>query len=144
MKHKTDNLRYRLLLTPEQAYIVSRACELYSRLRLGQLHELNDDLLLIQSKDNICERRNTANELLFKLKELYFPQLQGLGHSYGVGHDEYADRSWNVHHALRYKMAWTEHPEGGIGVNFDPPWPFMNEPAPPCDTVSLPENESGR
>lgn len=136
---KDKNKVYKLELTPEQARIVSRACELYSRLHIGQLRELNEELLLAESTDNICERREAAEDLLYELKEVYFPSLISLGHSYGLGKREWADRAWNVHQAIRHKMAWDEHPEGGLQVWFDPPLPLGLEPVPKCEIEYIQE-----
>lgn len=130
---KNDELRYVLSMTEEQARAVSRACELYARLRIGQLDELNFELLLFKSREDICERREQALNLLLLLKKIYFPELNGHGHSYGVGHDEVSDRAWVAYQAMRYAMAWHDHPEGGIGVHFDPPMPLSNEPLPTCE-----------
>lgn len=128
-----QSIRYVLTLTEGQAKVVGQACELYCRLHIGQLTELNHELLLAENKDNICERRNAADALLLKLKELYFPQLHGHGHSYGVGKYAWADRAWDVYTTLRYRMSWYHHPEGGIGVNFDCPMQFGDEPLPKCE-----------
>ncbi len=142
-KHN-DNLRYVLTLTEEQARTVSRACELYCRLHIGQLRELNDELLVAENHDQIWERREAAEDLLDKLRQIYFPSLHGRGHSYGVGKFDHADRAWDVHHAIRYKMSWHEQPEGGMGVNFDPPRQTLNEPLPECKIVQLPVTEGER
>ena len=130
------DVRYVLTLNEEQARIVSRACELYSRLHMGQVEEINHELLVAETHDNISERRDQAMLFLHELKKLYFPSLHGPGHSYGVGKIKKADIAWNAYHALRYRIAWHEHPEGGYGVQFDPPWFWMNEEIPTCEIVS--------
>lgn len=132
MANKNDELVYQLSMTKDQARAVSRACELYARLLNGQLDELNIDLLLHESKDDICGRREAAMYLLLKLKEIYFPELHGHGHSYGIGHDAVSDRVWSTYMAIRHCMAWHEHPEGGIGCQFDRPFSLGNEPVPEC------------
>ena len=135
MSKKTDSsLRYVVTMTEEQARAASRACELYCRLIDGQLDELNHDLLLRETREDICERREEAMDLLLKLKKIYFPELHGHGHSYGLGHDIVADRAWVVYQAIRYCMAWHDHPEGGIGCHFDPPFSLnVDEPLPSCE-----------
>ena len=124
--------KYVLTLNKEQAQIVSRACELYCRLHMGQLEEINHELLMAETRDMICERRSQAMCLLSQLKKLFFPSLHGVGHSYGLGKCKDADTAWNVHHAIRYKMAWHEHPEGGFGVQFDPPLSWLDAEIPEC------------
>lgn len=138
-KKKDPELRYVLTLTEDQARTAARACELYCRLLLGQLDELNHELLLRETRDDISGRREAAMTLLLHLKKLYFPDLHGHGHSYGVGHDITAERSWSVYQALRHCMAWHEHPEGGIGVSFDPPMSYNDEPLPQCEASHMKE-----
>lgn len=141
--NKDSGLRYVVTMTAEQARAASRACELYCRLIDGQLDELNHDLLLRETKDEICERREEAMELLLRLKKIYFPGLHGHGHSYGLGHDITADRAWLVYQAIRYRMAWHEHPEGGFGNHFDPPFSLdVNEPLPVCEVSQMKERNS--
>lgn len=132
---KDENLRYTLTMTEEQARVVSRACELYARLLYGQLDELNHELLLRESREDICARRELANDFLMMLKQIYFPGLHGPGHSYGIGHDVVSDRAWAAYQAIRYTMAWHDHPEGGIGVHFDPPFSYGDEPLPVCQSI---------
>lgn len=140
MKNDNGEYRYMLLLNEEQARMVSRACEFYCRLHIGQLDEVRHELLLKETKEQMCERSQEAETLLYRLKQLFFPSLHGHGHSYGVGHDRLSDRAWNVYTALRYRIAWHNHPEGGIGVNFDPPMQLSDEPIPDCRVVSVDQN----
>lgn len=129
---KEPSLRYVLTMTKEQAIVAERACELYCRLIDGQLDELNHDLLLRETRENICERREEAMDLLLQLKKIYFPELRGHGHSYGLGHNIVADRSWVVYQAIRFCRAWQDNPDGGIGCHFDPPFAPNTEPIPQC------------
>lgn len=124
--------RYELTLTEDQAKIVSRACELFSRIHMGQLEEINHELLLAETRETICGRRDQAMYLLIQLKKLYFPSLRGMGHSYGIGKSKAADTAWNIHHAIRYQMAWHKYPEGGMGVQFDPPFSWLGVDIPEC------------
>lgn len=135
MEKEKGKVQYKLLLNEEQARVVARACELYCRLHIGQMDEISHELLLKETREDICQRRTEADNLLLRLKKLFFPTLQGHGHSYGVGHDSLADRAWNVYIALRYRISWHEHPEGGIGVNFDPPMQLSGEPIPTCEII---------
>jgi len=133
LEEKNADLRYVIELTEDQARVTARACELYARLLNGQLDEINHELLLHENHNNICERRDQAMDLLLKLKQIYFPELHGHGHSYGVGHDEVSDRAWLVYQALRYCIAWHDHPEGGHGVDFYRPMAFGGGPVPKCE-----------
>lgn len=127
--------RYVLTLTPEQARVVSRACELFTRLHVGQLNELSWELLDLASlgSKEYCERRDAAEPLLMEVRRLYFPDLILPGESYGVGHNVVSDRAWDVHQVIRHAMAWHEHPGGGITVNFHAPFPAAGEELPICE-----------
>ena len=140
MSKEKGEHKYMLLLNEDQARLVSRACEFYCRLHIGQLDEIRHELLLKETKEKIYERSQEAEALLYRLKRLFFPALCGHGHSYGVGYDSLSDRAWNIYTALRYKIAWYNHPEGGIGVNFDPPMQLSDEPIPHCENIIVKEN----
>lgn len=57
-------------------------------------------------RDDFCERRDKAEELLFELKRLFFPDLYpSRGASYGVGHNLQSDRAWDIYQVVRFAMA---------------------------------------
>ncbi len=127
--------RYVLTLTPEQAHVVSRACEFFTRLHIGQFDELTWELMDLSSKD-FCERRDEAEPLLQQLRRVYFPDLVLPGASYGVGKHSASDRAWDVYQVIRHAMAWHEHPEGGSTVDFRPPFSAAKEPLATCEVRS--------
>ncbi len=125
--------KYILTLNKEQALTVSKACEFYSRVMMGQFGEIAYETMLQSIKqDDFCARREMMEDLLFQARRLAFPDLMGRGHSYGIGHNVSADRAWNTYQALRYAVAWHEHPEGGITVDFQKPYPAGGEAVPDC------------
>ena len=126
---------YVLTLTPEQARVVSRACELFTRLHIGQFNELTWELLELSRKD-FCERRDEAEPLLQQLRRVYFPDLVLPGASYGVGKHLASDRAWDVYQVVRHAMAWHEHPEGGVSVDFHTPYSAANERLATCEVVT--------
>lgn len=126
--------RYVLTLTPEQTRVVSRACELFTRLHIGQFNELTWELLDLSRKD-FCDCRDAAEPLLLQLRRLYFPDLVLPGASYGVGKHLASDRAWDVYQVIRHAMAWNEHPEGGVTVDFHPPFSAANEKLATCEVT---------
>ena len=48
------------------------------------------------------DRRDKAESLVYKAREYIFPELQGRGHSYGIGRDPESNIAWNIHQVLRY------------------------------------------
>lgn len=94
--------KVQLTLTEEQARVAMRACEVYSRIVMGQFQEITSELLdMSVSTDDYCQRREAANELLFKAREQIYPELHGIGHSYGVGKFEHADRAFDIYQVIR-------------------------------------------
>ena len=80
-----------------QAGVVSHACEFLCRIMLGQFAEIPFDLMLPQELDDEwCDRREAAETYLFMARNYIYPELQGRGHSYGIGKFKDADTAWNV------------------------------------------------
>lgn len=94
--------KIRLTLTEEQAKIVSTACEFYARVRMGQFDRIIDHTLDLSIPcDNYCDRRDEAEKLLLEARKQLYPELHGIGHSYGIGKFEDADLAYDVHQVLR-------------------------------------------
>lgn len=71
------------------------------------------------SSEDYCERRDEAEQLLLKARESIYPDLHGIGHSYGIGKFEDADKVYDVHQVIRYARGhWRE--------------PFSYYPVPKC------------
>lgn len=90
-------------LNREQAQDVSVACEFYARIIMGQFNEISWHTLDIKKLDSsdFCERRDNAENYLFKARSYIYPELYGAGHSYGIGHFREADISFDIHQVLR-------------------------------------------
>ena len=138
MPEKISGDEYVLHMDEETARVVSRACELYMRLRCGQFQELRYLTVMPQGKNDptFGERLDKCSAALLEAKKAAFPELNGPGHSYGVGHFRAADTAWNVYQVVRYVMAWHKHPEGGITVNFNKPLKYSDAPMPRCEVIS--------
>ena len=128
-----DELRYVLEMSAEQAKMTSKALELYARLRIGQWREL-DYLCLDLSDDDYCEKRDELVSRLLAARAVAYPELgRSEGRSYGIGMFPDADLAWELHEVLRHRIAWTEHPEGGITVNFDRPISLRGNELAKCE-----------
>lgn len=115
-----------LTLSWEEAAIVSRACDFYCRVYLGQFQEIPYELMLVQemADGEWCYRRETAEEKLLEARSYIYPELRGVGHSYGIGKFPNADTAWNVYQVLRHAM--------GDGRT---PIALFNEKLPTCRVV---------
>lgn len=113
--------KYTLELNEEQAITVSQACEFFARIKMGQFDEIPFLLLADElSGADYCSRRDIANKYLLEARKAIYPELHGIGHSYGVGKFADADRAFDVYQVLRHALG-------------DPREPFqLGEPLPSC------------
>jgi hypothetical protein len=89
----------------DQALIIVKALDLYSRLLAGDMHELDN---LLAWETNRCLRKRFDRQLagiyLRKFKEIWFPELAEHGH-YGVMQKEVPVRARHAYEMLK----WIEH-----------------------------------
>ena len=113
--------KYILELTEEQAKIAAQACEFFARIRMGQFQEI--PYLCLRSEitgGEYCARRNIAEKHLLDARKAIYPELNGIGHSYGIGKFQDADRAFDIYQVLRYALG-------------DPRAPYrLGEPLPVC------------
>lgn len=102
----------KLTLTDEQAQIVAQACEFYARVRYGQFNEIIITTLECERPfpKDFNERRDAAQALLFEARKYLLPELHGVGHSYGLGHDEVSDKAYDVYQVLRKELGDSREP----------------------------------
>lgn len=124
---------YTLTMDAETANVVKRACELYARILFGQWEELSWEMTV---RDNTfaATRRENCESYLRMARCCAFPELHQDA-SYGVWHDRTSETAWNAYQAIRYAIAWHDHPEGGCTVNFDKPLRVSDAPMPKCEAV---------
>lgn len=107
-------MKYRLTMTPEQAREVSRACELYMRLKLGQYEELPFALMDLSDKD-FAEKRDEAKKYL---KPGFDAMLKGRPF------DKAKDAQWhtlyNLHQVVRHAIWQAEFPGTGGVWSYEP------------------------
>lgn len=113
--------KYILDLNEEQAKTIALACEFFARIKMGQFNEIPYLLLADELPGNdYCTRRDTANKYLLDTRKEIYPELNGIGHSYGVGKFADADRAFEGYQVLRHALG-------------DPWEPFqLGEPLPGC------------
>jgi hypothetical protein len=129
--------RYILEMSEEQADIVKDALEFYSRILIGQWQELGYKCLDMKDKD-YPSKMNTLKRGLATLRPLAFPELPAdLSASYGVTSRVLPCRTWEIYTVLRYRLAWTKHPEGGMARDYDEPVNYSSKPLPKCEVKSV-------
>lgn len=111
---------FELRLTAEQAEIISKACEFYARIRMGQFDEIPYLCLPLGLQGGeYCSRRQAADKALLEARKFIYPELNGIGHSYGVGKFQDADRAFDVYQVLRYAQG-----DPRVPYSFDEPLPI--------------------
>jgi len=127
----TRDFKISMEINQNQARVIKDALELYSRLQMGQIKEI-DLFFRLRSKERMDYDRNMMDHLLETIKRMYFPDLSSNGF-YGIFGDktpEEAKIAWDLIQNMRYTISWKIHPEGGMGVNFDSPLKSSNEEFP--------------
>ena len=99
-----------LKLTEEQAQIVSKACEFFARIRMGQYMEIVHNCLDVK-QEHYSEKREALSRVLLHAREFTHPDLERtFGHSYGMGKYEDADRAFDVHQVIRHALGDDREP----------------------------------
>lgn len=138
----SDGTQVVLTMTMDQARMVDTACELYARLKIGQFEIITEQMLNVGDVEEYCKRRDIANDLLHSVAcVIYGRNINGMPHAQK---DAMHHRAWNIHQAIRYCIAWHEHPEGGWGVCFDRPYPDGGEPVPEARIKNIRAEEEKR
>ena len=126
-----------LTMTREQARAVMDATELLARLEIGQFEEITWKMIEHfrgndrDGKPVFDDRsRDLANAYLKSACLAVFGVKNGwpdLGEKNMQHH-----RCWAVYAAIRYALAWHDHPEGGYTVDFEEPLSY-GESLPKCE-----------
>lgn len=124
-----DSGKVILELSHEQAEVLERAAELLFRLHIGQFDEIRWTLLT-RSLEHMSRNGDCIRNHLEALREIIFPELRR-GESFNIDCCKDSHIAYNIYQAIRYVNAWHRNPNGGVGVNFDPPLP-NGLPIPKC------------
>lgn len=123
---------YKLTLTREQALVVKDACEILGRLKLGQFNIIVEKLLPasgINPNEYYNRKENATDALNLAACIVLGRNVHGLAQ---VSRDDVCYRAFGVHDAIRYAIAWKEHPQGGYQTCFDQPGQYKDDPIPIC------------
>lgn len=113
-------------MTENQARVLMRALDLYSRVRMGQFRTISYLFTPYREFD-----WTVVDYHLDATKRAIFPELDTNAY-YGIFNDEVGDakNAWDIHQVVRHALAWHRNLEGGITVDFDEPWATSDEPLP--------------
>lgn len=123
--------KYILELTEEQAVLVMNACEMLSRLHIGQYWIISENMLHFRD-ENYREKKTLADAIL-RCAGLVLNGINNYDEPKGEK-NVICNRAWSIHEVIRYTKSWHDHPEGGHTVNFDTPLNTLpaGEPLPKC------------
>ena len=109
-------MRYILELNEEQAKVVSTACEVFARIKMGQFNEI----VWHCAEKHCVDDPEEVQRLWLKLRKHIYPELiEHAGHSYGMGKFRDADLAFDVHQVIRRHFG-------------DPREPFSYHELPRC------------
>jgi hypothetical protein len=102
---------YQLTLSPEQANVLVKALDLYSRVLMGQLEEVVN---IIPHSGKAYEHatgedRQTARELIRQVKDYLFKLSAGSFH--GIHSDDIGESpkvAWDLLQVIRHHLSWDE------------------------------------
>ncbi|MBD2505613.1 hypothetical protein [Anabaena azotica] len=113
-------------LNDEQLTVISKACELFARIHMGQLEEV---AWLFSSLSE--ERYQELTETLKELNTL-ITQMPKQAH-FGIRSEQVpqiAKSAYDIHQVIQHHLAWKQNPQGGVGGNFDSPVQYSTIPLP--------------
>lgn len=131
MTESYDDIREReskevvnITMTKQQARAMARACELLLRLNLGQCGYIRDELL--KRAIDLESDYATQDAALAYLKSIFFPELHGPGHSFGVGNENvpvhahicYELYKVVMHHLRPEDDNWSVHSDSPYTLNY--------------------------
>ena len=121
-----------LKISKNEAQKLIECLDLYSRVFMGQYDQILFQIRFsrIRSKAGLTDyymREEEIEEALHKARNLALPDAKhfGFNGSYGIWSDKNDMRSiiaYDIQQVLRHSLAYHDHPEGGITVNFREPW----------------------
>ena len=109
-------MKYILELNEEQAEVVSTACEVFARIKMGQFNEI----VWHCAEKHCVDDPEEVQRLWLKLRKHIYPELiEHAGHSYGMEKFRDADLAFDVHQVIRRNFG-------------DPREPFSYHELPRC------------
>ena len=117
------------LKSPEEISDVINALDLYSRIWIGQLLEIDNQMIWIKEKLHESDSKTKMTPFFLNIRNRMLPEsLRDIGDtlqsSYGIFSkkiDQRARISYDMQQVIRYTSAWYYHPDGGLSVDFCAP-----------------------
>ena len=127
--------RYYLALSRKQMEVVNAACELFTRMRMGQIMIcLNDHAPWRPYSETGSDRHAALRALCGALQDHLAHYVNGVTSSYGISSkdlDPRAKVACDIHEVIRHNLAWEDFQKEGKpphSVSFDRPMHWGTEP----------------
>lgn len=124
-----------LEVNEQQAETLKKALELFGRIGMGQLH----DLEYHPAFESRSYDMGIIDDYLDKVKEEVFKDLYGRGHSYGIRHEkthETSKEAFDMYQVIRHALAWHRDPNGKPwNTHYDEPVQFSQQPLIKCKII---------
>lgn len=130
-------MKITLTLSDKQAQVLVGALDLYSRVLIGQIENV-EEVLRLNYPDLATARLGTARGLCDTIKMILWEFQSGA--SFGIHNPRVPDKArqaWDLQQVIRNTIARTKNPEGGIQVCYDTPTQTSTEEPLATATISL-------
>jgi len=127
IKNKMEKEKYNLRITEDQADIIMLALDLYTRLSVGQFHNLKD---ISFEKDKEGMNKEPSEETLKKLHTEMFPSLMSYNASYGIHSPKLPDKIREAYDIYKVMMYEFNKHKGAINVYADKVRQVSKKPLP--------------
>jgi hypothetical protein len=120
-----------------QAGIIQEALDIYSRVIMGQFHEMTK---LWENNTEIWRNQKARDDIDKKIEEIrdiVYPELKGYAH-WGIYNPKCPETSkigYDMIQVLRNRLAWHRTPNGGHTVDFGTPLPASKQELIKVDIV---------
>ena len=114
--------KYALYLNEEQAKVVLQALDLFSRIHMGQVEEV-DAIIRLYGINQKTKDLDGMKNAMAMFKKAAFPELSSTSY-HGINSSDIDDNArvaWDIQQVLRNVIAWHKTPQGGMTVDFDVP-----------------------
>lgn len=116
---------YTLTISENQVRVLIAACDLLSRVGMGQIEEMAQFTPAVSAQPML-------KDLLINLIPLATGLEHGAYHSIGAAGPD-ARCAYDCLQVMRHRLAWDREPDGGVFVQFDEPRRLADEPLPTID-----------
>lgn len=128
-KKKNSLAKYTIEVNEEQAKVISLALDIFSRMEAGQLEWI---FSMIPWK--YYEKLESVEPMLKELQLLLTGMQRG---NLGIGNVSNSARiAFDLHQVIRHRLAWDKYPQGRMGVDFDPPRKWSNQPLAKIEQIN--------